>query len=374
MKFLEGKPPAERNKIIAALVLGGLALLAVSYTLSGFVIAKKADGPKPTPTPSPTVSRQAEVVNGVTMSPDDVALLTQPVAYYPAAFSSEAGRNVFAFYEPPPPTPWSPTPVVIVTPKPPPPPTPLPQALAYVTPSSIYAGSKSFRMEAVGDKFTADTIILFNGSELPTNFISSQKLTADIPAVLIASEGSKTVMVRTPDGKLYSNQIMLQVQQPPVPNFEYIGLVEKKHRNNDMAILREKGKTEVTGFRLNDPVGDRFRLISISGREVVLEDRSLGFKHRLPFSEGKGGGGPGSNTGSGLGFTNGGRGQNTGLQNQYPQFNPNGPNPTLPPGEMIAPGIPQNPNVRTNSNSNPTRQNNPTKKDFEDDNDNDNDR
>ncbi len=374
MKFLEGKPPAERNKIIAALVLGGLALLAVSYTLSGFVIAKKVDGPRPTPSPSPTVSRPAEVVNGVMMSQDDVALLTQPVAYYPGAFSSEASRNVFAFYEPPPPTPWSPTPIVVVTPKPPPVPTPLPQALAYVTPSSIYAGSKSFRMEAVGDKFTADTVILFNGSELPTNFISTQKLTADIPAVLIAGEGTKTVMGRTPDGKLYSNQIMMQVQPPPVPNFEYVGLVEKKHRNNDMAILREKGKTEITGFRLNDTIGDRFRLISISGREVVLEDRSLGFKHRLPFTEGKGSGGPGSSTPNGLGFTNGGRGQNTGLQNQYPQFNPNGQNPTLPPGEMIAPGIPQNPNVRTNSNSNPTRQNNPTKKDFEDDNDNDNDR
>jgi hypothetical protein len=374
MKFLEGKPPAERNKIIAALVLGGLALLAVSYTLSGFVIAKKVDGPKPIPTPSPTVSRPAEVVNGVMMSPEDAALLSQEVVYYPGAFSAEAGRNVFAFYEPPPPTPWSPTPYVppvIKTPTPPPPP---PQALAYVTPSSIYAGSKSFRMEAVGDKFTADTTILFNGSELPTNFINTQKLTADIPAVLIAGEGAKTVMVRTPDGKLYSNQLIMQVQPPPVPNFEYIGLVEKKHRNNDLAILREKGKTEITGFRLNDTIGDRFRLISISGREVILEDRSLGFKHRLPFTEGKGTGSGGPGSGSGLGFNNGGRGQNTGLQNQYPQFNPNSPNPTLPPGEMIAPGIPQNPNVRPNSNSNSTRQNNPTKKDFEDDNDTDNDR
>jgi hypothetical protein len=355
-------------------VLGGLALIAVSYTLSGYVIAKRPDGPRLTPTPSPTVSRPAEVVNGVMMSPEDAALLSQEVVYSPGAFSAEAGRNVFAFYEPPPPTPWSPTPYVppvIKTPTPPPPP---PQALAYVTPSSIYAGSKSFRMEAVGDKFTADTTILFNGSELPTNFINTQKLTADIPAVLIAGEGAKTVMVRTPDGKLYSNQLIMQVQPPPVPNFEYIGLVEKKHRNNDLAILREKGKTEIAGFRLNDTIGDRFRLISISGREVILEDRSLGFKHRLPFTEGKGSGSGGPGTGSGLGFNNGGRGQNTGLQNQYPQFSPNNPNPTLPPGEMIAPGIPQNPNVRPNNNSNSTRQNNPTKKDFEDDNDNDNDR
>jgi hypothetical protein len=378
MKFLEGKSPAERNKIIAAMGLGGLAVIALAYTLSGFIFSPTKDpklaGTK-TPTPSPTASRPS---NGgdVAVSPDDLALLTTPVAYYPGSYSSDAGRNVFSFYEPPPPTPYSPTPYVppvIKTPTPPPPP---PILVSFMSPSSIYAGSKTFRMEVGGDKFTADSVILFNGSELPTNFISTQKLTADVPAVLISSDGGKTVMVRTPDGKLYSNQVMLQVQPPPVPNFEYIGLVEKKHRNNDMAMLREKGKTEVAGFRLNDTVGERFRLISISGREVILEDRSLGFKHRLPFSDGgKGGNTGGGGFGSGIYNSPSGRGGvGNQLPNQYQPYNPNTNTPQNPPGEFIAPGIPQNPNVRTNTNSNPTRQNAPPKKDYEDDNDDGNDR
>jgi hypothetical protein len=377
MKFLEGKSPAERNKIIAAMGLGGLAVIALAYTLSGFLFTTKAGSPTPskTPTPTPTVNRSSDTaVNGI--AEGDLAYLTMPVSYLPTSFSSDAGRNVFSFYEPPPPTPYSPTPYIAPTVKPTPLPTPLPQTLAYMSPSTIYAGSKTFRMEVGGDKFTADTVILFNGSELPTNFISAQKLTADVPAVLIASEGGKTVMVRTPDGKLYSNQAMLQVQPPPVPNFEYIGLVEKKHRNNDMAMLREKGKTEVAGFRLNDTVGERFRLISISGREVILEDRSLGFKHRLPFSDGgKSGSTGGGGFGSGIYNAPSGRGGvGNQLPNQYQPYNPNGNTPQNPPGEFIAPGIPQNPNVRTNTNSNPTRQNAPPKKDFEDDNDDGNDR
>jgi hypothetical protein len=366
MKFLEGKSPAERNKIIAALILGGVAFIALSYTLSGFLFPSKANPTTTTtktPTPTPAVARTS---GEMTISPEDIALLTTPISYSPISFSSDAGRNVFAFYEPPAPTPYSPTPYIakpIPTPTPPPPP---PIMLGYVSPSNIYAGSKTFRMEVAGDKFTAESIILFNGSELPTNFINTQKLTADVPAVLIASDGAKTVMVRTPDGKLFSNQMILQVQPPPVPNFEYIGLVEKKHRNNDMAILREKGKTEVAGFRLNDTIGERFRLISISGREVILEDRSLGFKHRLPFIEGKATGGGSTGAGPGV-ISNGFRdGRGTGLPNQFPAF-PSNPNPTNPTNE-IAPGIPGNV-PRQQPNSNRPQQPNPNKKDYEDDND-----
>jgi len=376
MKFLEGKTPAERNKIIIAIVLGGVAVLALSYTLSGFFFAgtRTVDGKVKTPTPSPTAGGQ----NTPTPTTDDRGMvaqmaewLTTPVTYIPTAFSGDTGRNVFAFYEPPAPTPWvpTPTPMPVITPLPTP--IPPPQQLTYVTPSAVYAGSKGFRMEAVGDKFTPETRILFNGGELPTNFVNPQKLTADIPASLISGDGSRSVMVRTPDGKLYSNQLMMQVQAPPVPNYEYIGLIEKKYRNNDMAMLKEKGKNEVASFRLNDPVGDRFRLVSISAREVILEDRSLGFKHRLGFLEGKGvvgTSGPGGPINGGFGGRNGTNGPMT--------FSPmNSVNPTtgqpytIPPGAEIAPGIP-NPNSNTRPNQPQTvRDPNIKKKDYEDDDD-----
>jgi len=369
MKFLEGKTPAERNKIIAAIVLGGLAVIALSYTFSGFLFSSKpaTTSASKSPTPSPTAANQAGIPNnpGDAGGMADMAwMLTTPITYAQSAFSADAGRNIFAFYEPPPPTPYSPTPLPVYTPPPTPTPIQYTQIVGYVTPSSIYAGSKSFRLEVAGDKFTSNTIILFNGSELPTNFINTQKLTADVPAVLIAGEGPRQIMVRTPDGKLFSNPIMMQVQAAPVPNVEYIGLVEKKHRNNDMAILKEKGKSEVAGYRLNDTVGERFRLISISSREIILEDRSLGFRHRVAFSEAKASGSAGASP-LGPGFN---RGQQGAGMPTYIPYNPNGPNPTNPPSGEI-PGIPANvqryvPPQNANSNRPPT-----TKKDYEDDDD-----
>jgi hypothetical protein len=377
MKILEGKTPAERNKLIAAIVLGGVAVIALSYTLSGFFFPTRAkNNPAVTATPSPTANSQNSDVavnqNTQTSLADLAWMLVTPVSYAQNSFSGDAGRNVFAFYEPPPPTPWQPTPVPVPSYVPPPTPVPPTVILGYISPSSVYSGSKGFRLEVAGDKFTPETKILFNGSELPTNFVNGQKLTADISVAMITGEGTRQIMVRSPDGKLWSNPTMMQVQAPPQPNFEYIGLIEKKHRNNDMAMLKEKGKTEVGSFRLNDPVGDRFRLVSISPREVILEDRSLGFKHRLMFLEGKGtGSGAGGstiiNTG---GFGRGGQG--TGLPNMYVPMNPvpGGPNPTMiAPGDI--PGIPANvqrytPPTVANPNTN-TRP--PQKKDYEDDDD-----
>ena len=144
-----------------------------------------------------------------------------------------------------------------------------------------YAGSKGFRLEIGGDRFTPDSRIYFNGNELPTTFISPQKLTAEIPANLIAGEGARQIIVQTPDGKLYSNQIMLNVQAPPRPEFRYIGMIARKGYNNDTAYFEEKGKKEPVGARLNDIVGGRFRLFSISSSEVVFEDKELGFRHKM---------------------------------------------------------------------------------------------
>lgn len=365
MKFLEGKSPAERNKIIAAIILGGLAVIALGYTMSGVFFAPTPKVAAKTPTPTPTIGSTTTAQNPVDRSTSlaDLAwMLTTPVTYAQTAFSGDAGRNVFAFYEPPKPTPYSPTPVVTPVFTPPPPTPPPPYNLAYVTPSSVYAGSKGFRLEVVGNGFTSDARIMFNGSEIATNFISDQKLTADISANMISMQGSPQVMVRNPDGSKYSFPMMIQVQAPPQPNFEYIGLIEKKHRNNDMAMLREKTAKTETSYRLNDNVGDRFRLVSISGREVVLEDKSLGFRHRISFSESKTTAGSGS-FGSGLGNQPIGRGGRTGLQDVlipspgFAQPIPAGP----------APGIPGNIPIYQPPNANVNRQQ--TKKDYEDDND-----
>jgi hypothetical protein len=155
--------------------------------------------------------------------------------------------------------------------------------VSFLTPQSVYAGEKGFRLEVNGDKFTPETKINFNGSALPTNFISPQKITADIPANFIAAEGPRQIEVRSQNGKLYSLPVMLNVQAPPRPQLAYIGMIARRSYNNDTAYLQETGKPLPYGVRLNDVVQARFRVVSISSAEIVLEDTSLGFKHRIPM-------------------------------------------------------------------------------------------
>jgi hypothetical protein len=338
--LFEGKSPAERNKLIAAIVLGALAVIALGYTLSGVFFPPKRTtaNTSTSATPTPKNSTGGDVVSDNTLADPNSFYESMPVDYDPGKFSSrDAGRNIFAFYEPPV---YVPTPFVVVatrtptpTPTPyiPPPATPIQYTvnLGFMNTSSVFAGSKGFRLEVNGDKFTPETAIYFNGSMLPTTFISPQRLTAEISSNLIANAGNIQIDVHSPDGKLFSNPMILAVNAPPRPQFQYIGMIARSRYNNDTAYLMEQGKQTPTSARLNDTVGGRFKMSSISSAEVVVEDRELGFKYRLALERPK------------AGQTSGGKGQ--------PQSNPQNP-PGFPPGTFPnyqppqgeIPGIPNN--------------------------------
>ncbi len=181
MKIFEGKSPAERNKIIAAGVLGAMALLVVVYNIMTLYPSRKTSvtvTASPTPTVSPRTNLQT--VSMPSREEEIFGYTTNPIIYRPGSFyAPDAGRNIFAFYEPPPPTPYiAPIPVSKPeTPLPTPTPTPIPPLLVgFVTPQSVYAGSKTFRLEVSGDKFTPDSLIYLNGSQLPTTFCGLTKV------------------------------------------------------------------------------------------------------------------------------------------------------------------------------------------------------
>jgi hypothetical protein len=88
-------------------------------------------------------------------------------------------------------------------------------------------------------------------------------------------------MVRTPDGKGYSLGRGFSVQPPPQPTFQYVGMIARRLGNNDTAYLQDQGKQTPTGYRLNDVVAGRFRLVNISSERVVVEDTNLGFRHSV---------------------------------------------------------------------------------------------
>ncbi len=297
MGIFEGKTPAERNKLIAVIVLGTLAIISLTYTFGGLLWGgsktKVTKSSTPTPSPNATVSAQNNQPNPNFPSQDEIysEYTNIPIAYNPSSFfAPQPGRNIFAFYEPPEPTPVPSFTPIEKTPTPFPTPTPTPTPplfLSFVNPSSTYAGLKAFQLNVNGDKFTPETQIYFNAVPLQTTYINPQRISAQVPANLIANAGAARIYVATPDGKLYSNEGSFNIQAPPKPQFKYIGLIARRHNNNDTAFFQEQSKREPTDARLNDVVGGRFRVVSISVEEVELQDTRLGFRHKLKLERPK---------------------------------------------------------------------------------------
>jgi hypothetical protein len=362
MQLFEGKSPAEKNKLILAIVLGGFAVIALAYTFGGsfFGGKKKVTTSASTPTPTPDSKNEALALLD-TAAIDDLYSNT-PVNYNVASFfAPDAGRNIFAFYEPPP---YQPTPIpvptvkiiapeVLPTPKPPP---PAEFLLGFMNTTSVYAGSKGFKLEINGDKFTPESAIFLNEIQLPTTFVSPQRLTADVSANLIANAGNAQIIVRTPDGTKFSNPMFIQIIAAPRPQFTYIGMIARSRYNNDTAYFAEQGKTVPLSGRLNDVVGGRFKLVSISSVETIFEDTGLGFRYKLPLERPK----------AGQSTTAKGGGSQPPLNPNFPQGFPQG----FPPGSIQTqpggsiPGIPDNIPRAT-----PFPQQKDTKKDYDDDDD-----
>ncbi len=287
MAFVDIKNPAERNKLIAAILLGVVALAALYFAFGrGLFGSSTTAATKSTPTPRPSVSPGKDNFKLPSAEEQNFNDETTPIVYMPGSSGAPpAGRNIFAFYEPPVPTPYVPTPTPAQKPTATPTPTPTPAFLVgYIGPENVYAGSRGFRLEVNGDGFTPDSRIYFSQTEMPTTYVNGQKLVTDIPANLIASEGSRQIIIQTPDGKKYSNQVMLSVQAPPRPQFSYIGMIGRKRFNNDTAYFLESGKTTPFGARLNDVVGS-FRLVSILPAEVIFVDVNLGFRHKVAVTK-----------------------------------------------------------------------------------------
>jgi hypothetical protein len=277
MRFFDPNNPNEKKKMIAAGALGLVAIVVLGYVFFGGSSSRPATNSAathPTPTPTKTGTTQpAEILED--------ASIYQPINYNPIQpFASEGNRNIFAYYEPPPPTPKV---VIIQTPTP----TPTPPMMAMgLSPSNVYARTPGdFSLQVTGDKFTPAVHIIIDGRDLPTRFISAQQLFTTVPAAMIQNPGARQVMVRNADGKLYSNTISLNVTPPPDPNstFSYVGIIGKP-RFNDTAVLQNKSSKELINVQRGEQIGGRFRVVSISEREIQLIDTMLKIPHKLSFT------------------------------------------------------------------------------------------
>jgi hypothetical protein len=70
--------------------------------------------------------------------------------------------------------------------------------LTDLSPTSASAGSGSFQLTATGDGFTAQSVIEFNGTALPTSFVNATSLMATAPASALNCGGGVPVTVSDP--------------------------------------------------------------------------------------------------------------------------------------------------------------------------------
>ena len=281
MQVVDLSKPGEKQKLLAAAALGLGAIIVLWWALFGFgggSARPTRTSASATPTPRTTAtSRPSQQA----AAPEVQSLASiAPVEYLPSSYSApEPKRNIFSYYEPP-----KSAPVEKATPTPTPPP-PAPVLLASLSPSNVYARTGDFKLEAAGDKFTPAMRIFVDGRELPTTYKSPQQLSATISASLIAAPGSRSVVVRMPDNSLYSDPLAIQVAAPPVPNFNYVGIVSPENRVGDKAWVQDKNNKNILVVDRGDIIGGRFRVTSISQKELVLTDTSLKIKHTIAMSE-----------------------------------------------------------------------------------------
>jgi hypothetical protein len=281
MELVDLSKPGEKKKLISAAVLGVAAIIVLWWAFFGFGSNKPASAVRPQPSLSPRVAQAPAHQSGADVSAavNDASKWTEvsfPVSSYNAP---EAKRNIFAYYEPPPkPVAAASTP----TPTPEPPP---PILVASVSPSNVYARTADFKVEVAGDKFTPDMRIYVDGRELPTSYKNPQQVSATIPASFISSAGARNVVVRTPDNHFWSNPATINVAEPPTPNFTYIGIISPTNRIADTAVVQDRSNKNVISAQKGDVIGGRFRVTSISEKELVLTDTTLKIKHTLKMTE-----------------------------------------------------------------------------------------
>jgi len=71
-------------------------------------------------------------------------------------------------------------------------------AIITISPASTLAGGAAFTLTVSGTNFISSSVVNFGGTAVATNFVSSTRLTAAVPAAAIAKDGTATVIVSNP--------------------------------------------------------------------------------------------------------------------------------------------------------------------------------
>jgi len=90
--------------------------------------------------------------------------------------------------------------------------------LTSINPSTVEAGSTTFKMSIAGTGFKTDDIVQFNGTAIPTEFISTTQIVGTIDASLVTNAGTADITVTHKDGSGTSAPLTLNIITALAPN------------------------------------------------------------------------------------------------------------------------------------------------------------
>lgn len=85
-----------------------------------------------------------------------------------------------------------------------------------ISPESATVGDPVFDFHCVGARFTPESIIVWNGGDEPTTFVSANELTTPVNTATMVNPATLTIQVRNADGKL-SEVLNFEVLAAPAP-------------------------------------------------------------------------------------------------------------------------------------------------------------
>lgn len=235
-----------------------------------------SSGPAPTPRPARGNAAAAPIVS----QPLDLLAMTSK---FTGNSGGDAGgvRNIFVYPTPTPPPPPPP-------PKQVPPPPPPPVTLFSVSPSGVIARTGEFNVTVFGDKIPADGQITIDGRTYPTQIVGPTEAKTRLPAEIIQGGGNLNITIRSKsDPSQFSNQVSINVAEPPIPLYRYIGLIVTRERKQ--AVLKEMdGEENIVNMVENQEFGKgnkkKWKILSITPQRLVVEDLELRITHNVNFT------------------------------------------------------------------------------------------
>lgn len=185
-----------------------------------------------------------------------------------ATINPERGP-IFAYYVPPPPPPVPETP-------------PPPIGLQSVQPAFAVAGTpRNITLMISGTKIPADAQVYLDGGARPSKRVNENQLSIELQAAEYASPRSMNIEVKSASDpvKNNSNAIQFTSQQPPAPQFKYIG------RLGENAVFELNATKEIKRLRRGDVVQGVWRIDSINDSGVELTHTQYEIKSRVALQE-----------------------------------------------------------------------------------------